>query len=299
MEEVRQQRINSRAKHPAPRRPPAPQANAVASTSRQPLPDAQGAKVSGLPAADTKSTGLMSPPSTQASTASIVSAVTERWPEVGVALGQNPRRKKRQSAKPYVEREHIHAKEASFSVDAPKPHVSADGWCSTRRACRRSRSSFERSSTRRCRNSTTSSGLQVRLFALYGMKSTYSVCHRLRIQHGRLPKLVSHTHIVYHPHLMFRRSPELPGSVGEVGSAWGVLTYVYLDFPSLLGLIPVVASPSLVDLRAKARYDEDRRHSDPGVRGLHGCRPALRLNGSYRSSPPTSCNVRFERHKRH
>ncbi|TBU64826.1 hypothetical protein BD310DRAFT_805286 [Dichomitus squalens] len=92
-----------------------PRPNAVASTSKTTLPALEDPKVSGFPGG-AQSTGLMSPPSTQASESSIRSAVTQKYPEVGAALQQERRRRKR-SAK-YIERPHIHAKEHKARVEA-------------------------------------------------------------------------------------------------------------------------------------------------------------------------------------
>ena len=86
-------------------------ANAVASTSKTTLPAPEAPKVSGF-AGDTRASGLMSPPSTQASESSVRSAVTQRYPEVGAALAENAHRRKKPT-KQYVEREHIHAKQVS------------------------------------------------------------------------------------------------------------------------------------------------------------------------------------------
>lgn len=88
------------------------QTNAVASTSKNTLSGPYDHKVSDL-YEDRKSTGLMSPPSTQDSTSSILSHATQTYPELGVALQQNARNKRRKPAKGYVEREHIHAKAVS------------------------------------------------------------------------------------------------------------------------------------------------------------------------------------------
>ncbi|RPD63186.1 hypothetical protein L227DRAFT_417057 [Lentinus tigrinus ALCF2SS1-6] len=85
--------------------------NAVASTSKNTLSGPYDHKVSDLHE-DPRSTGLMSPPSTQDSTSSIVSQATQTYPELGAALQQNAR-KRRKSVKGYVEREHIHAKAVS------------------------------------------------------------------------------------------------------------------------------------------------------------------------------------------
>ncbi|RDX56114.1 hypothetical protein OH76DRAFT_597513 [Lentinus brumalis] len=90
------------------------QTNAVASTSKNTLSGPYDHKVSDLHE-DPKSTGLMSPPSTQDSTSSIVSHATQVYPELGVALRQNARRR-RKSVKGYIEREHIHAKAVSSSI---------------------------------------------------------------------------------------------------------------------------------------------------------------------------------------
>ncbi|KAI0670138.1 hypothetical protein C8Q78DRAFT_946475, partial [Trametes maxima] len=90
------------------------QTNAVASTSKSTLPTLEAPKVSGFPG-DTRSSGLMSPPSTQASESSLRSAVTQQYPEVGVALEQSTHRRKK-SVKKYIEREHIHAKQHKVRV---------------------------------------------------------------------------------------------------------------------------------------------------------------------------------------
>ena len=89
-------------------------ANAVASTSKTTLPAREDPKVSGFPGG-AQSTGLMSPPSTQASESEIhsaVNAVTQRYPEVGAALQEHDRQRRRKvSTKKYIQREHIHAKQ--------------------------------------------------------------------------------------------------------------------------------------------------------------------------------------------
>ena len=107
--------------------------NAVASTSKTTLPAREDPKVSGFPGGP-QSTGLMSPPSTQASESSIYSVVTRQYPEVGAALQQAaPRRKK--STKKYIERPHILAKEVS-RIYCVLRH-SADASASTKPGCRR------------------------------------------------------------------------------------------------------------------------------------------------------------------
>lgn len=90
------------------------QSNAVASTSKNTLSVPQDPKVSGLPR-DAHSTGLMSPPSSQDSVASIRSIVTQAYPDVATALQQNPRRRQK-SGKQYIEREHILAKQVSIRL---------------------------------------------------------------------------------------------------------------------------------------------------------------------------------------
>ncbi|CDO72453.1 hypothetical protein BN946_scf184977.g154 [Trametes cinnabarina] len=91
------------------------QANAVASTSKNTL---EASKVSGLHG-DTRSAGLMSPPSTQASESSLRSAVTQQYPEVGAALAETAQRRQK-SIKKYIEREHIHAKQHKARVQEEK-----------------------------------------------------------------------------------------------------------------------------------------------------------------------------------
>ncbi len=85
------------------------QPNAVASTSRRTLTSPEAPKVAGF-RGDTRSSGLMSPPSTQASESSIRTEIAQRYPEVGAALEDSTHRR-RKSVKKYVEREHIHAKQ--------------------------------------------------------------------------------------------------------------------------------------------------------------------------------------------
>ncbi|KAI0651615.1 hypothetical protein C8Q79DRAFT_48362 [Trametes meyenii] len=70
------------------------QANAVASTSKSALPTLEAPK---------------------ASESSLRSAVTQQYPEVGVALEQSTHRRKK-SVKKYIEREHIHAKQHKVRV---------------------------------------------------------------------------------------------------------------------------------------------------------------------------------------
>ncbi|KAH9853156.1 hypothetical protein C2E23DRAFT_698922, partial [Lenzites betulinus] len=96
------------------------QANAVASTSKSTIPPAEAApKVSGFPD-DTRSSGLMSPPSTQASESSIRSAITQTYPEISAALAETHTHRRKRSAKKYVEREHIHAKQHKARVQEEK-----------------------------------------------------------------------------------------------------------------------------------------------------------------------------------
>ena len=107
--------------------------NAIASTSRTPLLPREDPKVSGFPGGP-QSTGLMSPPSTQASESSIYSVVTRQYPEVGAALQQAaPKRKK--STKKYIERPHILAKEVSRIYYILRHSVDASA--STKPGCRR------------------------------------------------------------------------------------------------------------------------------------------------------------------
>ncbi|KAI8995349.1 hypothetical protein BD414DRAFT_378946, partial [Trametes punicea] len=94
------------------------QANAVASTSKNTLSSLEAPKVSGLHG-DTRSAGLMSPPSTQASESSLRSAVTQQYPEVGAALAETAQKRKK-SVKSYIEREHIHAKQHKARVQEEK-----------------------------------------------------------------------------------------------------------------------------------------------------------------------------------
>ena len=121
-------------------------ANAVASTSKTTLPAREDPKVSGFPGG-AKSTGLMSPPSTQASESSIVTtrnAVAQRYPEVGAALQERDRQRRRKvSTKKYIQREHIHAKQVSETSNmATRAALTAA--ISTRHGCKKRRRGQER-----------------------------------------------------------------------------------------------------------------------------------------------------------
>ena len=99
------------------------QTNAVASTSRETLPGGSGGardgKVSGIPAADPKSSGLMSPPSTQASSASVIENVSETYPDVARVLKEERRRRSGERKAAYTHRPHIYAKQVSLTRFTP------------------------------------------------------------------------------------------------------------------------------------------------------------------------------------
>lgn len=160
------------------------QSNAVASTSKRTLASPEAPKVSGF-RGDTMSSGLMSPPSTQASESSIRTVVAQRYPEVGAALEDSTHRR-RKSVKKYVEREHIHAKQVRNPCGrACAGGAMTDGRRSIKRACRRRRSEQGRRWRRTCRSCTTSSALQglTQILTLSGVSNT---------QHALLMRLLRH-----------------------------------------------------------------------------------------------------------